>query len=332
MKRLEARVTKESESAVESVLTSSGLVYNKQEIDTESGRTLLFTAVVPDEVLGHTVDNISKQLDMRKKENLILVSALDAAISPITDDLQKRAREGVPSTGPLEAVVQPLQKYLRPSADLVMMLVVATVVALAGLFLNNVAVIIGAMLIAPLLGPLNAVTVNAVLGNVRNVVRAEASLFALVFIAIGVGALITLVASVFIPLGLTAQILQRTNVTILDVVVAILLGVAGGLAILTEIPEILVGVAVAVAFIPPATVAGISLALGRQDLFVGALLLTMSNLFGLKIGEMLTLRAKGLTPRSYYEIRKAKTYGVYSLGFFFVILILLVLLVATAVR
>lgn len=332
MKRLEARVTKESESAVESVLTSSGLVYNKHEIDTESGKTMLFTAVVPDEILGHTVDNVSKQLDMRKKENLILVSSLDAAISPITDDLQKRARAGVPSLGPLEAVVQPLQKYLRPSADIVLMLIVATVVALAGLFLDNVAVVIGAMLISPLLGPLNAVTVYAVLGNVRNVVRAEVALFALVFIAIGTGAVITLAASAFIPLTLTGQILQRTSVTILDVIVAILLGVAGGLALLTEIPEILVGVAVAVAFIPPATVAGISLALGRSDLFAGAFLLTMSNLFGLKIGEMLTIRAKGLSPRSYYEIKKARTNGEYSLVFFLLIVILLIVLVTTAVH
>lgn len=332
MKRLEARVARESESPVESVLTSSGLIYEKQEVDTESGRTILFTAIVPDEMLGHTVDNVSKQLDMRKKENLILVSTLDAAISPVTDDLQKKAREHIPSLGPLETIVQPLQKYLRPSADIISMLIVATVVALAGLFLDNVAVIIGAMLISPLLGPLNAVTVYAVLGNVRNVVRAEAALFTLVLIAIGVGAIITLAASAFIPLSLTGQILQRTNVTTLDVVVALLLGVAGGLALLTEIPEILVGVAVAVAFIPPATVAGISLALGRSDLFVGAFLLTLSNVFGLKVGEMLTIRAKGLSPRSYYEIKKARTYGVYSLVFFLFIVILLVVLVATAVH
>lgn len=332
MKRLEARVAKESESAVESVLTSSGLIYGKQEVDTESGKTVLFTTIVPDEMLGHAVDNISKQLDMRKKENLILVSALDAAISPVADDLQKKAREHIPSLGPLETIVQPLQKYLRPSRDIVMMLIIATVVALAGLFLNNVAVVIGAMLISPLLGPLNAVTVNAVLGNVRNVVRAEVSLFTLVFIAIGVGAVITFVASEFIPLSLTGEILQRTHVSILDVIVAVLLGVAGGLALLTEIPEILVGVAVAVAFIPPATVAGILLALGHFELFVGAFLLTMSNLFGLKVGEMLTIRAKGLSPRSYYEIKKARTYGAYSLVFFLVIVILLVVLVATAVH
>lgn len=332
MKRVEARVAKDSESAVESVLTSLGLVYSKQETDTESGRTVLFTAVVPDEMLGHAVDNVSKQLDMRRKENLILVSALDAAISPVTDDLQKRAREGVPSLGPLESIIQPLQGYLRPSTDVVTMLVISTVVALAGLFLDNVAVIIGAMLLSPLLGPINAVTVNAVLGNVKNVIRAEISLFTLVFVAVGVAWIITLVASAFIPLSLTAQILQRTNVTVLDVVVALLLGVAGGLALLTKLPEILVGVAVAVAFIPPAVVAGISLALGRSELSVGALLLTLSNLFGLKVGEMLTIGAKGLSPRSYYEKKKARTYGVYSLVLFLLIVLLLVLLATFSIH
>jgi uncharacterized hydrophobic protein (TIGR00341 family) len=332
MKRLEARVAKESESAVESVLVSAGLIYGKQEVDSESGKAVLFAAVVPEEILGHAVDNISKQLDMRKKQNIILVSSLDAAISPVTDDLQKKAREAIPSLGPLESILQPLQKYLRPSTDIVVMLVVATVVALAGLFLDNVAVVIGAMLISPLLGPLNVVTVNAVLGNIKTVVRAEISLFSLVFISIAVAATITVVASTFIPLSLTDQILQRTHVTILDVMVALLLGVAGGLALLTEIPEILVGVAVAVAFIPPATVAGIALGLGRSDLFVGAFFLTISNLFGLKVGEMLTIKAKGLSPRSYYEIKKARIYGRYSLVIFLLIVALLLILVVTAVH
>jgi uncharacterized hydrophobic protein (TIGR00341 family) len=332
VKRLEARVAKESESAVESVLVASALIYSKQEVSSESGATVLFTVVVPEEALGHTIDNVSKQLDMRRKENVILVSGLDATISPVADDLQKRAREHAPSLGPLEAIVQPLTRYLRPSTDIVVMLTVATAVALAGLFLNNVAVVIGAMLISPLVGPLNAVAVNALLGNVKNVVRAEISLFSLVFVAMAFSAVCTLVASAVIPLSLTDQILLRTHVTILDVLVAVLLGVAGGLALLTEIPELLVGVAVAVAFIPPTTVAGIAIALGRPDLFAGAFFLTMSNLFGLKVGEIITLRAKGLTPRSYYEIKKAKNYGMRSLMIFLLILALLAFLVLTVVH
>lgn len=332
MKRLEARVAKESESAVESALTSAGLIYSKQTVDSESGKAVVFVVTAPDEVVGHTVDNISKQLDMRKKENLIMVTALEAAISPVADDLQRKAREGVPSLGPLESIVQPLQKYLRPSGDIVVMLVVATLVALAGLFLDNVAIVIGAMLLSPLLGPLNAVTVNAVLGDVRSVLRAEASLFALVFIAIASAAVVTFLVAAFVPLVLTGEILQRTSVTVLDVLVALLLGVAGGLALLTKLPEILVGVAVAVALIPPATVAGISIAFGRPDLFVGSFFLTMANVFGLKVGEMLTIKAKGLSPRTYYEIKKAKTFGYYSLMIFIIIVVLLFILVVTAIH
>jgi uncharacterized hydrophobic protein (TIGR00341 family) len=332
VKRLEARVAKESESAVESVLTTAELIYSKQPVDSESGKAIVFIVAAPDEIVGRTVDNISKQLDMRKKENLILVSALEATISPVADDLGRKAREGVPSLGPLETIVQPLQKYLRPSGDIITMLVVATLVALAGLFLDNVAIVIGAMLLSPLLGPLNAVTVNAVLGDFRSVLRAEMSLFILIFVAIGAAAAITFLVSAFVPLGLTGQILQRTDVSVLDVLVALLLGVAGGLALLTKLPEILVGVAVAVALIPPATVAGISIAFGRQDLFVGSFLLTLSNVFGLKVGEMLTIKAKGLSPRSYYEIKKANTYGHYSLVIFIIVVVLLFILVATAIR
>ena len=80
--------------------------------------------------------------------------------------------------------------------------------------------------------------------------RAETSLFALVFVAIGVAAKINMGTS---QLSLIGQIPQRTIATVLDVMVASLLGVAVGLALLTKMPEILVGVAcLACAHRPPA--------------------------------------------------------------------------------
>lgn len=115
---------------------------------------------------------------------------------------------------------------------------------------------------------------------------------AMLLISILFAAACTFLAARVTPLPLTNQILSRTNVTIIDVVVSLFLGVAGGMALVTALPEILVGVAVAAALIPPIAVVGLGIGLGNMSVITGSLLLTFSNLFGLKAGSIVALLSK----------------------------------------
>ena len=74
---------------------------------------------------------------------------------------------------------------------------------------------------------------------------------------IGTGALLTTIALQFTDLPITNEILSRTEISPVFLAVAIALGLAGGIAMSTNIPGILVGVAIAAALVPPGTVAGI---------------------------------------------------------------------------
>jgi uncharacterized membrane protein len=100
------------------------------------------------------------------------------------------------------------------------------------------------------------------------------------------------------------------NIT--DLIVAIILGLAGGLSLFVALPEMLIGVAVAVALVPPAAVCGIGLSFGDTHLFVSALAKTLVNIIGLELGGVVMLRLKGVLPRMYYEKAKIGHRTLYS--------------------
>jgi uncharacterized hydrophobic protein (TIGR00341 family) len=209
-------------------------------------------------------------------------------------------------TGPIEGLVAKTDAFLSRKKDIYIMILVATVVALVGLVSNNVAVIIGAMLISPLMGPISSFALNSVLGRQKRI--EESLLFGIVMLgsSIGLAAALTLALSLFYPIEITSEIQLRTEVSPIIIVVAVMLGVAGGLALLTSIPEIIVGVAIAVALVPPATAAGIGVGLRSIDIAAGASLVLLSNIIGMVIGFMVIFLAKGISPRKYYEKQKAK--------------------------
>lgn len=109
--------------------------------------------------------------------------------------------------------------------------------------------------------------------------------------------------------------------------IAFILGFAAGLALFIAVSEILVSVAIAVALVPPATVAGINLALGDGHLFIGAFTLTLVYLLGLQLGCILMLRIRGVSPRRYYQKEEAKVKSAYSIVVPTLLLIILGLLV-----
>jgi uncharacterized hydrophobic protein (TIGR00341 family) len=198
------------------------------------------------------------------------------------------------------------------------MIAIASTVALVGLFANNASLVIGAMLLSPLLGPITAFSFNAAVGQPKKMYKAAKSGLILTLVIIAIGAGLTALASSFIELELTPEIFARTEMTPVFLVVAILLGLAGGIAMSSDIPGILVGVAIAAALVPPAVVTGISLAMLDYDMFINSLTLTIANILGLILGTMIVFFALGLTPRKYHEQEQAKKYQTYTITIFVV--------------
>lgn len=330
MKNITLQVVKEGAESIDEALGLMEIAYAKSPVMSRDLECYQYSLVVPDEMADNMIQVISGKIDLRRRENMIVVSDVVASVSPYLDRLKEKSADGRGAVNPLEAIVEHVDRSLRPTRDMSIMVALASSIALIGLYLNNVVIIIGAMLLSPLLGPVNAVSVNTCLGKARRVLRAEATLMSMLGLAVGVSVLGSLLLDQIAGIPLTEEIMARSRISILDIALALLLGMGGGLALITALPELLVGVAIAVALIPPAAVTGIGVAIGRMDIFVGAFLLVVVSVLGLKIGGITTLLIRGVRPRRYYEQRKARRYSASMLLMIIGILALLLVIIANA--
>ena len=166
-------------------------------------------------------------------------------------------------------------------------LICAMIIASIGLNTNSVAVIIGAMLISPLMSPIQSLGLGLSNGNIK---RVYVSLFRL-----GIFILISVVSSTFYFLvspinDATPQILARTYPTLWDVLIAIFGGTAGVIAKTEEDGgNVVPGVAIATALMPPLCVVGFGIAHGNLKIFLGAGYLFIINVFFIMIATLVGL-------------------------------------------
>lgn len=329
MKKLEVRCVKESRDLIVDIISRHELTYSTHKEDqTEKSAeaVFVFSIILPDELLNEVMNEVSTILDMRRSDNQIVVTDVLAYISTKLDKMQEKYSSGK-KENPLEFVIQPLEQYLKPNLNMIILIIISITVALAGLFLNDEAIVVGSMILSPMLGPINAVTANSSLGRMKKAAFAEGNLFLLVAVSVGTSVFFTEILRNFAPLQLTQAILIRTSVGPFDILVAIALGVAAALGMQTKLPEALVGVAVAAALVPPLAVSGLSIALGYWNYGATSFLLAMIYLFGLEVGGMLTLTVRGFTPRKYWEASKARKYRIQALILFSIIMLILLALI-----
>lgn len=187
-----------------------------------------------------------------------------------------------------------LEEMSRLSPDFMVFLSGATVIATFGLFQNSPAVIIGAMIIAPLMRPILGLSLATLTGDVKLLVRAITSIVAGTSTAICISGGLALI---FRSLELTAEITGRTHPTLLDLGVAVAAGAVGAYCHTDEkLADTLAGVAIAVALVPPLSVVGIGLAFGQSEVYSGAMLLFLTNLVGITVAGALIFLLKGYIP------------------------------------
>lgn len=196
------------------------------------------------------------------------------------------------------------------------LIILSTLLASLGLVEDSVAVIIGAMFVAPLMTPILAVAAALVLSDVRNLL---ASLFALTLgagMAVGVAALITwaVLRDLTVAAELPNEVIGRTTPSLLDLGVAVAAGLAAGYVIThPRATSSLAGVSIAVALVPPLATVGITWAVGARTQAGGALLLFATNLVAIVLAAIVVLIASGFLPERPLS-RSARAGFVLSLG------------------
>jgi len=169
--------------------------------------------------------------------------------------------------------------------------------AIAGFGLTNdsAAVVIGAMLVAPLMTPILAIAASIVQGWPRRMAESLAIVGTGALAAIAVGfAIAHFTPSLQSGLPLPDEILARTNPNLVDLGIAIAAGAAGGfVAVRTDAGGALPGVGIAVALVPPLATIGMTAALGQLDLALGATLLFFTNFVAIVLAAGFVFLAAG---------------------------------------
>ncbi|MDQ6869920.1 MAG: TIGR00341 family protein [Pseudomonadota bacterium] len=201
-----------------------------------------------------------------------------------------------------EELYEEIKNGARCSRVYLAMVVLSTIVAAIGLHQNSVAIIIGAMVIAPLLGPNVALALGTTLGDLsllrRALLTALAGIAAATALSVIIGALWHVDPAL-------SEVASRTRVRLADTAVALASGCAGALASTMGAPAALIGVMVAVALLPPLVTFGLLLGGGHPALAMGALSLFLLNLICVNLAGVATFLVQGIRPASWWEKDRA---------------------------
>jgi len=199
-----------------------------------------------------------------------------------------------------------LRQDARCHTAYLVLMILSTMLATIGLFLDSSSVIIGAMLLAPLMAPIVSLSMGILRSDQILFIQSAKTIIVGIVIALAASALITSVS----PFSLvTSEMSARLNPSLLDLAVAIVAGIAAAYTkSYKEMLSGLAGVAIAVALVPPLAVAGVGL--GRADpVFFGqAFLLFTTNLIGITVAAALTFRLLGYS--AAIKAKKRFTYVI----------------------
>ncbi|WOD40029.1 DUF389 domain-containing protein [Nodosilinea sp. E11] len=190
----------------------------------------------------------------------------------------------VVAAGDLSRLRHDLLEESQLSWHYLVLVVGSCIIATLGLLANSTAVIIGAMLIAPLMLPIR--------GAAFGIIEADRVLMRSSILALIVGSVLSVTISATLGrltgvVQFGSEVMARTQPTLLDLGIAVAAGALAGVAkVEPKIAGTVAGTAIAVALMPPICVVGLWLGQGNLELSLGALLLYMTNLFGITLACM----------------------------------------------
>jgi len=232
----------------------------------------------------------------------VVVIPIEATL-PREEEPEKKTKIISAAETTREELYNSIGKNARLNRTYLLLIFLSTVVVAIGLLKDNVAVVIGAMVIAPLLGPNLAMALGTALGDTDLMWKAFKTGLAGMSLAL----VLSILIGVFWPLNVESrELLARTYVGLDSAVLAMASGAAAVISLTSGIPSILVGVMVAVALLPPAATMGLMLGAGQTDLAYGAAFLLAVNIVAINLSAKLGFLIQGIKPRTWLEKKKAK--------------------------
>jgi len=255
--------------------------------------------LVRDDKLQGVLDALQNTLGSQSGARISVLS-VDISLPRQKEQEEKAEDKAVAARESLHGEVA---RGARLNANYLVLVVLSTLVAAIGLLADNVAVVVGAMVIAPLLGPNLAFALGTALGDARLMRESALSLLAGLALAVALSAALGLV---WPHNAESTELVMRTQVGIDSVALALASGAAAALSLTSGLSAVLVGVMVAVALLPPAATLGLMLGHGDMSGASGAGLLLAINIVCVNLACKVVFLFKRIRPRVWWEKEKAR--------------------------
>jgi len=282
-------------------------VLEHRQIHLVNGEVLV--RILLDAEQSETVLDLLDKRYADRKGNRVVILPVEATLPRVEPEPEIAAtseqsppEEKSPERIGREELYEDIKNGARLSRVYMSMVALSTVVAAIGLNHNSVAIIIGAMVIAPLLGPNVALSLGITLGDLLLLRQGLLTALAGVAAALALSVIIGMLLNVDPTLS---EMASRTTVGMGDIAVALASGSAGALAFTTGVSATLIGVMVAVALLPALVTSGLLLGGGHLVLAINAFSLFLVNLICVNLAGVTTFVLQGIKPTSWSEKDRA---------------------------
>ncbi len=298
---LEILVPAERSEAVDAVLAEAKPSWSWNHV---ADGLAIYRLLVPAERVEGLLDPLQARFAGEERFRAVVMRVEAALPRPPEPEPEAAVEEEKPSPARVarEELYSSLSDQARTGPVFYATVVLSTIVAAIGLGRDNPAVVIGAMVIAPLLGPNMALALATTLGDLelaRRALRANGLGLGLAF---AVALLLGWLPFVDIDSG---ELVARTEIGVTDILLALAAGAAGALAFTSGVSAALVGVMVAVALLPPLVTFAIFLVRGDAHA-LAALLLLAVNIICVNLAGVGVFLAQGIRPRTWWEAARSK--------------------------
>jgi uncharacterized hydrophobic protein (TIGR00341 family) len=262
---------------------------------------------------------------LAKSENWKLsVISTEAVLPKVSEENNNENAKNNSAATTREALYLNIEKNAQLDSAFLLLVFLSTIVVAIGLIEDNVAVVIGAMVIAPLLGPNLALALGAALGDLTLMWKAAKTTLT----GMGLALILSIGIGFVWPVNIQSQeLLSRTIVGLDSVALALASGAAAVISLTTGLPSVLVGVMVSVALLPPTATLGLMIGAQKLNLALGAGLLLAVNIVSVNLAAKISFLFRGIKPRTWIEKEKARQ----SMTFYIAVWILSLVVLISAI-
>jgi uncharacterized hydrophobic protein (TIGR00341 family) len=293
---LEIIISKHSEEEFDKILSQDNIIERwKYHSDNDQ---ITYKVLIQDDDAKELLQTLEKRSIHR-----VVIYPVEGTLPKISDPVDpagKKIKIGRFITLSKEELYHDIDQPVSLSVNYIFMVVLSSFVAGIGILKNNVAIIIGAMVIAPFLGPNMSMAFGTTLGDIPIIKKSIVTALVGTLIALGISVLWGLFASN------VDGILRDPNIEYQDVLLALVCGFAGVISILSGQGSTLVGVMVAAALLPPLFRSGLLLGGADYKNALNAFLIFSTNIVCLNIAGIITFYLAGITPGRWWEKETAK--------------------------